>query len=430
MAKLAFIAAHNPGYSNPGMLTVDLAAHSLKAEIPNTEFNWFSFPPQDCEVVRSYIDPGQLPFNFHCLPDSLEWVYEHDAILYWGDFLNARSYLYQDAFERLTGGGYSSHQVQDILLRCMLLRDAPDEVLQRTLLFGGTILPDNQSDYEHDDYYTAFVRLATGCRAVWMRDPISAATLSMLRSGDGCMGTDAALLLPETIAFPTGTWSEGNERSIGLFVGVRTAIPEGLPAFAEGLANRFSAKVDWLPWLDMPPFKQPHRTLAGQIKANIRLAVPGSRWRAFELQHRAQYKTKKFRADLVSQTFRPGAYFFGDLLQQLKRYEFVITDTYHLCLNAWRLGTPAICIGLAQPDNMYPSGTLNDLKKYIFYLTYKAADLYFTPESLESANAIERAASLLESKQVQTIQQRIKLHAQGVKAGLMSTLGEMLGSLL
>jgi hypothetical protein len=43
---------------------------------------------------------------------------------------------------------------------------------------------------------------------------------------------------------------------------------------------------------------------------------------------------------------------FEELLEQVAQSRLIITDTYHLAINAWRLGTPAICV-VDRPKNIW-----------------------------------------------------------------------------
>ena len=54
----------------------------------------------------------------------------------------------------------------------------------------------------------------------------------------------------------------------------------------------------------------------------------------------------------------------GALIEVIKQSDFIITDTYHLCVNAMRLGVPVLGIGLDEKDQ---KGTLGDFKKAVLF---------------------------------------------------------------
>jgi len=426
MLKIAIVSASNPDNQNTGMLTVEFAAASLQSELPGVALNWFTFPPFVEGAENEFAELTKSTVRFHFLPESLDQLYEHDVIIFWGDFLNSRAFLIRSGPIQVRRLGYSPEQTWDVMARCMLLRDAPDAVLERTILFGGTILPNRQSDLDDEAYGSAFTRLVSGCRHVWMREPVSAARVEMLRNSEqSCLGVDPALLLPASTEFPVSSWSEGSDRRIGLFVGSRSHVTKHLIPFAEQLAQRFTAEIDWLPWLEhVPPEPWP---VSRRIKGAVKLMVPMLGKRGPELQAQLHQHSHEVAHSLRERTLRAGTWTLGDLLRQLGRYEFIITDTYHICVNAWRLGIPAVCIGVEQPNIHAEQGTLTDLKKYILYLTYQAADLYFTPAQLRAPEALERAVSVLESSQPQAIAGRIQSHARDVKARLLTAIRQMLG---
>lgn len=422
MSKIAVISASPPCNTNTGMLTVELAAASLQQQFTEVEFHWFTFPPTPKKKLNAFVDAALLGnIKFKLLPDCLEEIYEYDIIFFWGDFLNARSWLLKSGPLQLKEHGYEPEETWDIMARCMLLRDAPTEVLERTIIFGGTILPDKQSDQEDENYRIPFTRLVSKCHKVWMREPISAARVAMLRNDQhNCLGVDAALLLPRDSAFhlPVSKWSEKIARDqIGLFVGSRSPTTKDLFPFVKELAQYFSADLDWLPWFERSPYEP--QSIFDLVKESAKSVLPLSAQKKIEeFKRRSSRTSHKLSSDLKSQTFRQGDYVFGDLLRQLSNYKFVVTDTYHICINAWRLGVPAICLGLEQPNIYSNGGTLTDLKKYIFYLTYQATDLYFTPKQLEDPAAASRAISVIESSQAEAITNRIQTHAKEVKKEL------------
>jgi hypothetical protein len=71
----------------------------------------------------------------------------------------------------------------------------------------------------------------------------------------------------------------------------------------------------------------------------------------------------------------------GDLLRMVSGHHLIITDTYHLCVNAWNLGIPAICIGSGARAQ---ETSISDKKKEILFEMYGARKFYIFAESLRS----------------------------------------------
>ncbi|AOR36495.1 hypothetical protein BFF78_40405 [Streptomyces fodineus] len=401
MARVAVITAPNIGYRNTGMLTVDLAFESLRRRT-GAEFDttWYTLHPPETVPLRAAAQGTDFPFRFHALTEHLDTLRDHDAVVFWGDFLHARHYLAQDATNRLLDFGVAADRAaaRALLNRALLLADQPDDLLARTLGYGGTILHNTQSDYEDEQYGPLFARLMTRSHRVWMRDPLSAAKVAHLR-GDRTteyFGADAALLSRpgDLDHLPTTRWSRDlpDDGAIGVFLGARTPIPAWLPAFCQGLSDRFGAPLEWLPWFD--------RDVPSQV-AHI---AP-----------------------------RPGDHTVGDLVRVLSRYRLVITDTYHLCVNAWGVGTPVLCVGGPEPapttDDDYL--TLSDLKKHVFHLAYDAADFYLTtlPDTPEAhERRADRVVHLVEDGGAGAVATRVRRHADHSATAFTETLTSLLGT--
>lgn len=395
--SIAVITAPNVAYANPGMTTVDLAFESVRNRLNvSASVHWYCLlGPSDRPIWHFMTDGSGLPFEFRPLHNSLDQVYEHDAIVFWGDFLHARHYIEQDGINHLKRLDVESDSDKSrrILHRSLLFSDAPDDTFSRVTLYGGNILHNSQSDYADERYSDAYHRLMARSRDVWLRDPISAAKASHLRPPQHAahFGADAALLLDdnEIDSLPVTGWAAEipDNETIGVFVGKRTPIPPWFADFCHLIADRFSLKLEWLPW----PVSEPPDDL-----------------------------------DIPS---RHDDYTFGDLLAALPRYKFIISDTYHACLNAWRSGTPAICIGSPQPGPSFGGVlSLNDLKKHVFYAAYDATDLYVsTLDGMDGhrEEQFERISRIIDHG-ADAIVTRIRQHATRSREALTSALDSLL----
>ena len=81
------------------------------------------------------------------------------------------------------------------------------------------------------------------------------------------------------------------------------------------------------------------------------------------------------------------------MLSSLSGYRCIITDTYHVCVNAWRMGIPAICIG---EGGGKVSTSINDKKKEILYDMYGARRFYLFLESFRSLKSLKSVRSFME----------------------------------
>jgi polysaccharide pyruvyl transferase WcaK-like protein len=122
--------------------------------------------------------------------------------------------------------------------------------------------------------------------------------------------------------------------------------------FAKMMAKEVGGELAWLPWFGA---RRRHRWLLRAMRVH-----GGSGWSSLP-----------------------------EILDKLASCDLIITDTYHLCVNAWRLGTPAVCIGAGAEE--CPS-TVSDKKKEILYLGLGAQTLYIFRESLASRAKIRAAA--------------------------------------
>ena len=418
--RIAVIAATNPGYMNPGMLTVDLAAAGvLRRAVPHGVISWYALhPPDQFGEIHSSVNPSELPFNWLSLVEHFDDVCGHDVILLWGDFLQARHYLVQDAVDRLVQGSnnsLSAERALDVLYRCLLFADATPAVLNKVIVFGSSILFNRQTDYSRDRYGDYLARLFWNCGALWAREPVSAAKMQHLRQdyASTSLGTDSAFLLrdEDLASLSTTSWIDDPpfEDRVGLFFGTRTRPPRALLGFLRDVTRQLDLQLEWLPWFPVHEWMR---------------SAPASSWRNPVLAAALAYGRRK----IVRLMTRGTHYSAGDLLAAVGRYRFIVTDTYHLCVNAWRAGTPAICFGSAEGTPKHQ--TLNDYKKRVLYEMYDASDFYFSTTSMRSSAgrrlALEKVVSITEDRSLATaITGRIHVHARSVEQALAERLSRL-----
>jgi len=324
---------------NPGMASVDLGFHALAKRHrfdPHVTFWQLGTaaelhahrPPQERVEIASR---ESVPFPYRNALGHLDEICAGDAVVFWGDFMHMAHYQ-DDIGRRLAGLGLapSVGEGAKISSRLFLLADAPEDALARTISFGGNLLFNGAADYHHPVYARLLRRFVRGIDSIWMRDVFSAMTVSRLRqsSGEGHLGFDCSLFLqPEDLLPLPRRWTLDpalGRGKVGLYFGRRSSIGwSALCRFAEDLSRRMNAEPQWFPW-------------------RMARGLPGRRigwWRFRGIQRIASEGPPRL----------------GDLFELVRRYRLIITDTYHVCVNAWRMGTPAICIGEADPKSDWDS---------------------------------------------------------------------------
>jgi polysaccharide pyruvyl transferase len=420
MATVTAVCA-SPPWANPGMASVDVALFAL--------FRRHGIPA-DLRFVRLYT-PGEwrsdypfarqepqdrrelLPFEYQPLRGEREALYESSAILFWGDFLHSYDYLQQVALT-LTKIGASPNQAEALkdVFHYFYLDEAPDDVLGRSLAFGGTLIFNRERDYQQPAYGYQLKRFVHRAHRVWMRDVYSALRVTtLLGSQTFSLGVDCALLLRQEDLYllPKTLWSPGEDPAemAGIFFGRTQFAPRRLARFARDLCRSLGACAQWLPWFGST-FQPNH--LPETMAAFPELQVDES----------------------------PESPSTGDLLTQLARYRFVVTDTYHVCLNAWRAGVPAICVGDASPSlHKYDvsdgwSCAWRD-KRYVFYAMLDAMEFYVFREELRNSvaysNRLLYTTHLLEDRAVvEAISRNVRARSDVAERELVGVLGDLLGA--
>ncbi len=350
--RIAIVCALLAG-RNTGMFTVDRAAFEYFAQFLSiSEVTFYVLGDPACAGFK----PDELGFSYVSLKDHAEDFFASDLIIYWGDFVHARSYWEADLLIWLVNQGLADHKgaAADLVYRLLMLENASDEVLRRVVIFGGTIMTNTASQLTDKRYRRALDRLLTLAAGVFFRDSVSSAYAAQLRGEQATQGSDCALLLSD----PSGVANRRGE--IGVFFGRANWIAQAL-AFAHLLGWRSKLSSRWLPW-----FPSPKRHLL--VARGLGFAASTSHQPAMAI------------------------------LNRVKSFDAVISDTYHLCVNSWRLGVPAICIGRGAERN---NTTLGDKKKESFYAMLGASDYYVYREEVMSSLgfcSLSRAASAIQDR--------------------------------
>lgn len=426
MKKIAVVTAPNMRFVNTGMITVELAALNFLKKIYNDAcIKFYTIVPPNPEGNKKWMmmDLGYV----HTSVSSIENLIQHiplfeniddflsnDIIIYWGDFIQAKHYLKSEAAGRLSEiYGINNNEAIEFSYRALLQANMPDYIKKRSIVFGSSLLYNTAQDYTCDQYGKYIVEFFKNCRGVFLRDPISATRASHLKKeyGVSCLGIDPAFLLhaEDFDNFPKTEWSMNlpDKNKIGLFFGTRTEPPKRLLNFCESIAKHFNADIEWLPWF---PY---HEIL--KYDNNYSILSKSDRNKSY---------WKRKIEELMP---RGDNYNVWDIISAIPKYKFIITDTYHLCINAWRYGVPAICFGTELNTS---SKVIKDFKKRILFEMYDASNFYFDTSSLNTSISTKITINLFcklldDNQQIDVISNNIKSHSIGAGNILEKTINQI-----
>lgn len=386
--KVAVICAFPPG-RNTGMATVDLAALSVMPGIlEGADVNFYCFHAES-KYSYGYDD---IPVKYRYIEEFPEEYMSSDAFIFWGDFIHSRSYMETDLGLWVDGAETAENEARrKNYLKYIFLSFLPDSDLHKVGIFGSTIYTNNAYDMIDAEYRQSFERLVSGAGFVFFRDALSAAKVAPYRAGQASLACDCAFLLKnDDLSLLKGYKPVEGRSGVGVFFG-RTNAKFAMMAFAKAVAGRLGQKCVWLPWFF--------------TRKNWRIGA------------------KFFGYDIPSKDADVGA-----IISQLSGCAFVITDTYHLCVNAWRLGIPAICIGRGAD---YAKHSLSDKKKEILYDMYGARGFYVFVESLFRfagfAKSVDAASSALSNpKLTQEVTRMLQSHIANASSLLRSSAKKLI----
>jgi hypothetical protein len=221
-------------------------------------------------------------------------------------------------------------------------------------------------------YIDDLKRLFKNCRRVWMREPFSALAVKQY-VGDytrSFLGTDCAQLLghdfPETAEAKKPRQDLKPQKTLGVFFG-RSKMPgDSLVKILKLIKLKLNIDLAWIDWGIKPFFLDKTQEF---------------------FPHIPELEQSRLTGDNPL-----------EILGKLQNVDFVISDTYHVCVNAWNLGIPAICV----IDNSHEKLGVNSGselgrrdKRIAFYWSYNASPyLLFSSDLSEEENISARAQEL------------------------------------
>ncbi len=395
MKNIAIICAPPHFEFNPGMHSVDLAAYSFfkKHEFSEEiQINFYVLHEPELRL-KEFLD-HQLPFKYETFLNKLDQLYQNDLIIYWGDFFHNAPYN-RGISKRLVRYGLAQNEVEamNIIQKHFFLSEAPTEVLQKTVVFGSNYFINGTKDMMNNTFNHNSIRFFTQIKRVWNRDILSAMRMSHLKKDytTNFLGIDCSFLFDKGFKQPTEGKNQGwiksllsgkEKKKAGVFLGrMHDTMPQIFPLVKQ-LKEDVNADMHWIPWF----------------------------WQNEEFY-------TSMRKNLPNVLISEESQNLMELYELLKTYDFIVTDTYHLCLNAWKMGLPAICIG---SGNSLLDSTLTDKKKEFFFDMYEAQDFYvFLEEIKDSKSRTNRINLLSESisnnKLIEKITQNIHRHKSEIE---------------
>jgi hypothetical protein len=252
--------------------------------------------------------------KFEILPENLDFLKKSKKILFWGDFLHMLQYQsaisnklvllhlnkdYQSAYQR----------VREVFL----LENCETKIFKKVYSFGTTFLFNSMNDFQDIEYSNSLERFIRNSHRVWVRDIISAIKISHLKNdyNTNLLGVDCSLLINPHSIFKKKE-KKISEKRIGIFLGRTINYSSKILSFTFEIANRIKYSYNWINWGDSKAFPSLNNLNIKEIETSIN---------GFDLN--GNQDTEKTLLNLLD-------------------YSLIITDTYHLCVNSWNLGIPAI----------------------------------------------------------------------------------------
>jgi hypothetical protein len=254
----------------------------------------------------------------------------------------------------------------------LFLAGSEPGVLARTILYGGTLLFNNADSYADKEYTADLNRLVRFARRVWVREPFSAMVINQVQGEwQRCAhGTDCSQLLDQNFADVCGIEinkkDPGAQKKLGVFIGRSHLDQSKIKSLLTAVQTRMQLDFTWIDW-GRPPFFLDR-------KKEFKESIP------------AMGNVMPVKDDA----------FPAETLAALLEVDFLISDTYHTCVNAWNFGVPAVClIDNRQTPLAVNSGSelAGRDKRVAFYWTYNAAPFLLYSSDLDSEAGIQKKAA-------------------------------------
>jgi hypothetical protein len=347
--NIAVMLSSSQHFRNTGMFSVEWAAYRFFKE--NFPGNRITFYVPHLSPESEYPDEYQIrvPYAIYRQIDdkSVDDIWAADLIVYWSDFFHTRHFIEQYL------ANYTNVDME-IFYSAYFLEGAPHSVLRKAIAFGNSLMFFSDFGKPHDRYSRAFYRLYKTMPIAMPRDMISYQNLVKFRSNHDCLGccsqgVDPAMLLPNQKNNPGIA-----KNNLGLFIGRRTEIDPKHVKNIKRFAKKTGRQIHWIDWM-----RNTESLLLRAIK-NPRQAP------------------NLIRHMLLAARYRQIGHESNPLFN-LNRYDMIVTDTYHLAVNAIRCKIPVFCIGTGEIIYGKDSLDLHDQKKEAMMKMFGLGSKYGVP---------------------------------------------------
>jgi hypothetical protein len=402
--KISVVCAPQTFGCNTGMFSVDLAAwYFLHQHFPKADVQYLTLYPHKCDF-------GGVPFCYEPSNENMQRLQDSDLVLYWGDFQHTLSYRNAVVNQLVEQGICNSReQALERVREFLFLAGSEPELLSKTVLYGGTLLF-NQADNDGDEVYAVDLqRLLRSARRVWVREPFSAFYVNHIQQqNERCAhGTDAAQLLRKDFAghcgIETVQSADGLQRKLGVFIGRSHLDAKTISPLLTAITDQLQAEQVWLNW-GKPPFFM-------DKKKDFMACLPAM-------------------GKVIPTAPAPSP---PETLAALLDLDWLISDTYHACVNAWNFGVPAICL----IDNSHTPLAVNSGaglsgrdKRVTFYWTYNAAPFLLYSSDLNNEAGLQKKAAdisnlLADQSMISHIKAQMSQHVDLSEKSLLRTLRQI-----
>lgn len=370
--------------SNLGMLTVDYAIQNIIKEIKAEDKIdiWSPWSPynQTIEAIKNK-ERDNFNLNHKYNFSDYEKIRSDHTIFFWGDFQWGRDYQIQSSRRILDQkiSGNSTELEQLSYNRFMLSKLYQENSNVNIMSYGTTLFQNRILDYQDEKYISNLEWLVKSAQFVKFRDPYSAFICEHLRQDydTNYWGLDAAMLNTknELLSLSKDEFTNQYQGQIGYFFGRSTG---GYPlfhtaVFLNKLKKKLNKNIIRLPWANF---------------SGSKLFV-------------SRFDNLLKMAGLVKSPFENDTYMTGDILGAISKCSVIITDTYHVAINAITLNVPVIMLPEFSPKsqrnaNMGYLESWRD-KRVLLYQSLSLNDLMVLPDKLNDKNYVSKKIDLIKS---------------------------------
>lgn len=361
--KISVLLSSSINFTNSGMFSVDYAAYKFFTEnYPNCDLSFYVFHLSD---KSTYPYQHLMPYEIYNVVshENLSQLYKSDLIVFWSDFFHTKHF-----YDEFLHGYVFSHDVferekqVDLFFKTFFLESAPKHVMNKAITFGNSMMFLDTDSLQNDRYANALKTLYSNIRMSMPRDIVSGSKIKRL--AENCnVCCDPAFLLGFDDKQPKTT----KKPIIGLYIGRRCEIRIFDLLKIILFSKMKGAEIEWIDWmLDYDGIKQralDHKEQRKNLMIQYFLA--------------RTFRRKKTNSELANH------------FSSLRKFDFIITDTYHLAINGIRNFVSVFCIGYDSIIYNKNAMDLHDKKKEVLFKQINRIESYGKPTFSKLNNAFK-----------------------------------------